>query len=62
MPASGKAYVTRFLVAKTFLDRYRVQEAGGKDHRECKVTFFLMSAAATVSWNVERVTARAIKA
>ena len=34
VPASGKGYVTRFLVAKTFLDRYRVQEAGGKDHRE----------------------------
>ena len=29
-PASGRGYVTRFLVAKTFLDRYRVQEAGGK--------------------------------
>ena len=34
VPASGKGYVTRFLVAKTLLDRYRVQEAGGKDHRE----------------------------
>ena len=32
--ASGKGYVTRFLVAKTFLDRYQFQEAGGKDHLE----------------------------
>jgi hypothetical protein len=34
VPASGRGYVTRFLVAKTFLDRYQVQEAGGKDHLE----------------------------
>jgi len=34
VPASGKGYVTRFLIAKTFLDRYRVQEAGGRDHLE----------------------------
>jgi len=34
VPASGKGYVTRFLIAKTFLDRYQVQEAGGKEHRE----------------------------
>jgi len=33
VPASGKGYVTRFLIAKTFLDRYQVQEAGGKEHR-----------------------------
>jgi hypothetical protein len=34
VPASGKGYVTRFLVEKTFLDRYDVQVAGGKAHRE----------------------------
>ena len=34
VPASGKGYVTRFLVDKTFLDRYEVQVAGGKAHRE----------------------------
>jgi len=34
VPASGRGYVTRFLVARTFLDRYQVQEAGGKDHLE----------------------------
>ena len=33
-PASGKGYVTRFLVAKSFLDRYQVQQAGGRDHQE----------------------------
>jgi len=30
VPASGKGYVTRFLVAEKFLDRYQVREAGGK--------------------------------
>jgi hypothetical protein len=34
VPASGKGYVTRFLIARKFLDRYQVQEAGGKDHLE----------------------------
>jgi hypothetical protein len=34
VPASGKGYVTRFVVSKDFLDRYPVQEAGGRDHRE----------------------------
>jgi hypothetical protein len=34
VPASSKRYVTRFLVAKTFLDRYQVQEVGGGDHLE----------------------------
>jgi hypothetical protein len=34
VPASGKGYVTRFLVAKEFLDRYQVQQAGGRDHQE----------------------------
>jgi len=34
VPASGKGYVTRFVIAKKFLDRYQVHEAGGKDHLE----------------------------
>jgi hypothetical protein len=34
VPASGKGYVTRFLVAKEFLDRYQVQQAGGRAHQE----------------------------
>jgi hypothetical protein len=34
VPASGTGYVTRFRIAKTFLDRYEVQEAGGKSHLE----------------------------
>jgi hypothetical protein len=34
VPASGKGYVTRFHVAKLFLDRYQVQEAGGRSHLE----------------------------
>ena len=32
--ASGKGYVTHFLIAKKFLDRYQVREAGGKNHLE----------------------------
>ncbi|MEA3017874.1 MAG: hypothetical protein QOI38_2596 [Sphingomonadales bacterium] len=34
MPASGAGFVTRFAVRKAFLDRYAVQEAGGRAHRE----------------------------
>jgi hypothetical protein len=34
VPASGKGFVTRFRVRRDFLDRYEVQEAGGRDHRE----------------------------
>jgi hypothetical protein len=34
VPASGKGYVTRFRIAKKFLDRYQVQSAGGRDHLE----------------------------
>jgi hypothetical protein len=34
VPASGAGYVTRFEVLKSFLDGYRVQEAGGRAHRE----------------------------
>ena len=32
--ASGAGFVTRFQVLKAFLDRYDVQEAGGRAHRE----------------------------
>ena len=32
--ASGSGYVTRFRVAKAFLDRYPVQEAGGRSRLE----------------------------
>ena len=34
VPASGKGYVTRFQVARSFLGRYQVQEAGGRTHLE----------------------------
>lgn len=34
VPASGKGYVVRFQVSKAFLDRYEVQQAGGRDHLE----------------------------
>src|SRR5262249_6812793 len=34
VPASGRGYVMRFLVAKTFLDRYQVREPWGKAHLE----------------------------
>jgi hypothetical protein len=34
VPASGSGFVTRFAVRKDFLDRYRVEEAGGRAHRE----------------------------
>jgi hypothetical protein len=34
VPRSGKGYVTRFRVARSFLDRYQVQEAGGRAHLE----------------------------
>lgn len=32
--ASGAGYVTRFRVRKSYLDRYRVEEAGGRAHQE----------------------------
>jgi len=32
--ASGSGYVTRFKVLRAFLDRYPVQEAGGRAHQE----------------------------
>jgi hypothetical protein len=34
VPRSGRGYVTRFRVLKSYLDRYEVHEAGGRDHRE----------------------------
>jgi hypothetical protein len=34
VPASGKGFVTRFRVAKRYLDSYQVQDAGGRSHRE----------------------------
>jgi hypothetical protein len=34
VPASGHGFVTRFRVAKAFLDRYPVREAGGRSHLE----------------------------
>jgi hypothetical protein len=32
--ASGAGYVTRFAVLRSFLDRYKVQTAGGSEHIE----------------------------
>ena len=32
--ADGSGFVTRFAVSKAFLDRYKAQEAGGRDHLE----------------------------
>jgi hypothetical protein len=34
VPASGKGYVTRFRIAKAFLDQHEVQLAGGNDFQE----------------------------
>jgi hypothetical protein len=34
VPASGSGYVTRFAVQRDFLDGYKVEEAGGRAHRE----------------------------
>lgn len=34
VPSSAAGYVTRFLVSKAFLDRYEVQDVGGRDHLE----------------------------
>jgi hypothetical protein len=34
VPASGSGFVTRFKVRKSFLDKYQVQEAGGRSHLE----------------------------
>jgi hypothetical protein len=34
VPAGGSGYVTRFEVEQSFIERYDVQEAGGRSHRE----------------------------
>jgi len=34
VPASGSGFVTRFQVKCSFIDRYDVQEAGGRSHLE----------------------------
>jgi hypothetical protein len=34
VPSSGSGFVTRFDVQRSFIDRYSVQEAGGRDHLE----------------------------
>jgi len=34
VPASGAGYVSRFRVSKAFLDRYEVQQAGGRGHSQ----------------------------
>lgn len=34
VPASGVGYVTRFEVEKGFLEKYDIQDAGGRDHQE----------------------------
>ena len=34
VPACGSGFVTRFEVRKDFLDRYNVQDAGGRAHLE----------------------------
>ena len=34
VPASGAGFVTRFRVARAFIDRYEVKEAGGRSHLE----------------------------
>jgi len=34
VPASGSGFVTRFKVRREYLDRYEVQKAGGRAHRE----------------------------
>ena len=34
VPASGSGTVTRFRIKREFLDRYKVQEAGGQQYQE----------------------------
>lgn len=34
VPQSGSGFVTRFQVRRDYLERYAVQDAGGKAHRE----------------------------
>jgi len=34
VPASGAGFVTRFRIKRSFIDKYAVQEAGGRAHQE----------------------------
>jgi hypothetical protein len=34
VPASGSGHVTRFAARRSFLDRYQLQVAGGREYRE----------------------------
>ena len=34
VPASGAGFVTRFRIKRSFIDKYVVQEAGGRSHQE----------------------------
>jgi hypothetical protein len=34
VPASGSGFVTRFQVKRSFINRYSIQEAGGRLHSE----------------------------
>jgi hypothetical protein len=34
VPASGSGFVTRFEVRRSFIDQYRVEDAGGRAHQE----------------------------
>ncbi|MDA9543139.1 MULTISPECIES: ADP-ribosylation/crystallin J1 [Bradyrhizobium] len=34
VPASGSGFVTRFTVKRSFIEKYDVQEAGGRSHLE----------------------------
>ncbi|HET7884900.1 MAG TPA: ADP-ribosylation/crystallin J1 [Bradyrhizobium sp.] len=34
VPSSGQGFVTRFQIARHFIDRYEVKEAGGRSHQE----------------------------
>lgn len=34
VPASGAGFVTRFRVRRDYLDRFEIQDAGGKAHQE----------------------------
>ncbi|RTE95133.1 ADP-ribosylation/crystallin J1 [Bradyrhizobium sp. LVM 105] len=34
VPASGAGFVTRFAIARNFIEKYDVQEAGGRSHLE----------------------------
>lgn len=34
VPASGSGFVTRFEVERSFIDQYRLEDAGGRAHQE----------------------------